>query len=59
VPPDESSRDAITYLHSRLNGHGGMIVVDAQGRYGIAHNTPRMAWALRTSSREAAGIEIS
>ena len=47
VPPDESSRDAITYLHSRLNGHGGMIVVDAQGRYGIAHNTPRMAWALR------------
>ena len=59
VPPDESSRDAITYLHSRLNGHGGMIVVDAQGRYGIAHNTPRMAWALRTNSREAAGIEIS
>ncbi len=59
VPPDESSRDAITYLHSRLNGHGGMIVVDAHGRYGIAHNTPRMAWALRTASRDDAGIEIS
>ena len=59
VPPDESSRDAITYLHKRLNGHGGMIVVDAHGRYGIAHNTPRMAWALRTVSREDAGIEIA
>src|SRR5207253_10844433 len=41
VPPDESARDGISYLHSRLNGHGGMIGVDAQGRFGIAHNTPR------------------
>src|SRR5207245_5455549 len=23
--PEESARDAIAYLHSRLNGHGGMI----------------------------------
>src|SRR6266567_6065619 len=52
VRPDESARDAISYLHSRLKGHGGMIVVDAQGRFGIAHNTPRMAWALRTVSRD-------
>ncbi len=59
VPPDESARDAISYLHSRLKGHGGMIVVDALGRFGIAHNTPRMAWAIRTSSRDDAGIEIS
>jgi beta-aspartyl-peptidase (threonine type) len=59
TPPDESARDAITYLHSRLNGHGGMIVVDSQGRFGIAHNTPRMAWAVRTVSRDDAGIEIS
>src|SRR3954451_4365772 len=59
VPSDESARDAIGYLHKRLNGHGGMIVVDAHGRYGIAHNTPRMAWAVRTVSRDDAGIEIS
>ena len=25
-----------------------MILLDAQGRFGIAHNTPRMAWAMKT-----------
>jgi beta-aspartyl-peptidase (threonine type) len=59
VPASESARDAIAYLHSRLNGHGGMIVLDAHGRFGIAHNTPRMAWAVRTISRDDAGIQIS
>ena len=59
TPPDDSARDAISYLHSRLNGHGGIIVVDARGRFGIAHNTPRMAWALRTATRDDVGIEIS
>jgi L-asparaginase / beta-aspartyl-peptidase len=57
--PEQSARDAIAYLHSRLNGHGGMIVVDANGRVGIAHNTPRMAWAVRSETRNDAGITIS
>ena len=38
----------MNYLKQRLNGHGGIILLDAQGRFGIAHNTPRMAWALHT-----------
>src|SRR5207237_1914944 len=59
IAPEKSAQDAIAYLHSRLNGHGGMIVVDRQGRFGIAHNTPRMAWAVRTVSRNDAGIKIS
>ena len=38
----------MNYLKDRLNGHGGIIVLDSQGRFGIAHNTPRMAWAVST-----------
>jgi beta-aspartyl-peptidase (threonine type) len=33
-----------------------MILLDAQGRFGIAHNTPRMAWALKTLKQENSGI---
>lgn len=56
--PELAAREAIGYLNSRVNGHGGMILLDARGRYGISHNTPRMAWGVRTSSREQVGIEI-
>jgi beta-aspartyl-peptidase (threonine type) len=55
--PDWVAKEAINYLQSRLNGHGGIILLDSKGRYGIAHNTPRMAWALRNSSGESTGIE--
>jgi beta-aspartyl-peptidase (threonine type) len=55
--PDWVAKEAINYLQSRLNGHGGIILLDAKGRYGIAHNTPRMAWALRTATGENSGIE--
>jgi len=46
----------MNYLKQRLNGHGGIILLDAQGRFGIAHNTPRMAWALHTEHKQDAGI---
>ena len=56
APPELATREAIGYLSSRLDGHGGMILLDARGRYGIAHNTPRMAWAAKTSNSEEGGI---
>ena len=56
--PELAAREAIGYLSSRVNGHGGMILLDARGRYGIAHNTPRMAWGVRTISGEQVGAEI-
>jgi beta-aspartyl-peptidase (threonine type) len=55
--PEWVAAEAIHYLESRVNGHGGMILLDARGRFGIAHNTPRMAWALKTVEQEASGIE--
>jgi beta-aspartyl-peptidase (threonine type) len=55
--PEWAALEAINYLKSRLNGHGGIILLDARGRFGISHNTPRMAWAFRTKERESSGIE--
>ena len=55
--PEWVSQEAINYLKSRVNGHGGIILLDSQGRIGIAHNTPRMAWAVKTTQREDSGIQ--
>ncbi len=44
--PQEAAVDAIEYLFQRLGGYGGIILMDRQGRVGLAHNTPRMAWGL-------------
>jgi beta-aspartyl-peptidase (threonine type) len=51
-----TAEQAIDLLAKRLNGHGGLIVLDAQGNYGIAHNTPRMAWGVRQDGHETSGI---
>jgi L-asparaginase / beta-aspartyl-peptidase len=55
--PEWVSQEAMNYLKSRVNGHGGIILLDAKGRVGISHNTPRMAWAYQTTKRAEAGIE--
>ena len=55
--PEWAAQESMNYLKERLNGHGGIIVLDIHGRFGIAHNTPRMAWALKTKKKEEAGIE--
>ncbi len=54
--PEWVAKEAMNYLKQRLDGHGGIILLDAQGRFGIAHNTPRMAWALRTAQQQEVGI---
>jgi beta-aspartyl-peptidase (threonine type) len=55
--PEWAAQEAMNYLKQRLNGHGGIIVLDAKGHFGIAHNTPRMAWAYKTTQKEDAGVE--
>jgi beta-aspartyl-peptidase (threonine type) len=57
--PEWAAQEAMNYLKQRLNGHGGIIVLNAQGQFGIAHNTPRMAWAMKTMQKEDAGVERS
>jgi len=55
--PEWVAKEAMNYLKQRLNGDGGIILLDAQGRFGIAHNTPRMAWAVQTVQKQEAGIQ--
>ena len=55
--PEWAAEEAMNNLQQRVNGHGGIIVLNAQGQFGIAHNTPRMAWACKTLKKEDAGIE--
>jgi L-asparaginase / beta-aspartyl-peptidase len=55
--PEWAAQEAMNYLKQRLNGHGGIIVLNAQGQFGIAHNTPRMAWACKTTQKEEVGVE--
>jgi len=55
--PEWSAQEAMNYLQQRVNGHGGIIVLNREGHFGISHNTPRMAWAYRTVKKQDAGIE--
>ena len=55
--PEWSAQEAMNYLKQRVNGHGGIIVLNREGHIGIAHNTPRMAWAYRTVMAQETGIE--
>jgi beta-aspartyl-peptidase (threonine type) len=57
--PAKVAPDAIHYLHRRLHGHGGIILLDGKGHFGLAHNTPRMAWAVRTPEKQDRGIKIA
>ena len=55
--PEIVARESISYLHRRLHGHGGIILIDRKGRIVVAHNTPRMAWAVRRAESASEGIE--
>jgi len=54
--PEWAAQEAMNYLKQRVNGHGGIIVLNPQGHIGIAHNTPRMAWAYKTVKKQEAGV---
>jgi beta-aspartyl-peptidase (threonine type) len=54
--PEWAAQEAMNYLQQRVNGHGGIIVLSPEGHFGIAHNTPRMAWAYKTVKKQESGI---
>ena len=54
--PQEAAGAAIAYLYNRLGGHGGVILLGPDGRIGLAHNTPRMAWGLATEEGKSLGV---
>jgi beta-aspartyl-peptidase (threonine type) len=58
IAPDLAAREAIAYLFNRLGGHGGIILLGPDGRFGLAHNTPAMAWGLATNKGLQTGLTI-
>lgn len=54
--PEIAAREAISYLYSRLGGHGGIILLGPDGRFGLAHNTPAMAWGVATPNGLQTGL---
>jgi beta-aspartyl-peptidase (threonine type) len=43
--PSEACRSAIDLMSKRVDGFGGLIMIDPRGRIGWHHNTPKMAFA--------------
>ncbi len=56
--PQDAAQASITYLAKRLNGHGGILLLAPDGRWGIAHNTPHMAWGVCDSQGQRIGTEF-
>jgi beta-aspartyl-peptidase (threonine type) len=56
--PEIAAREAISYLFNRLGGHGGIILLGPDGRFGLAHNTPAMAWGLATTAGLETGLGV-
>ncbi len=56
--PDVAAQQAIAYLFQRLGGHGGIILLAPDGQFGIAHNTPHMAWGVATQEGLRTGLVI-
>jgi beta-aspartyl-peptidase (threonine type) len=56
--PEQVAPEAMAYLLRRLGGHGGIILLAPDGRHGLAHNTPRMAWGVHTLEGPRVGTEI-
>ncbi len=58
--PAEACREAVAAMKSRVDGLGGIVMIDSRGTVGYHHNTPRMAFGFiegRTGNRKTA-IEI-
>ena len=58
VPPELAAQQAIAYLFQRLGGHGGIILLGPDGQFGIAHNTPHMAWGVATGEGLRTGLTV-
>jgi len=56
--PEIAAREAISYLFNRMGGHGGIILLGPDGRFGLAHNTPAMAWGLATPGGLQTGLSV-
>ena len=55
---DAAAAYGIQHLASKVDGLGGIVLLDRNGRPSVAYNTPRMARAYRTSEMKSDVIEV-
>jgi L-asparaginase / beta-aspartyl-peptidase len=58
VIPKLAAQQAIAYLYKRLGGHGGIILLAPDGQFGLAHNTPGMAWGIADAKGLRTGLTV-
>jgi beta-aspartyl-peptidase (threonine type) len=56
-PPQAAADAAIALLSRRTTGRGGLIILDREGRVGVAFSTPHMAYAFRTTATSRSDTE--
>jgi beta-aspartyl-peptidase (threonine type) len=56
--PALAGERGIEILRRKANGYGGVIIIDPEGKTGVAYNTPRMVRGIMTSGRKKAEIAI-
>ncbi|MFA6456031.1 MAG: isoaspartyl peptidase/L-asparaginase [Bacteroidota bacterium] len=55
---ETAARSGIERMKKKVDGFGGVIVLDHKGKPSVAYNTPRMARAYRTSEMNVDVIEV-
>jgi beta-aspartyl-peptidase (threonine type) len=58
ISPESAAQQAIAYLFARLGGHGGIILLGPDGNFGLAHNTPGMAWGVANREGQRTGLAV-
>ena len=58
LTPELAAQQAIAYLFKRLGGHGGIILLAPDGQFGLAHNTPHMAWGIADQNGLRTGLTL-
>jgi L-asparaginase / beta-aspartyl-peptidase len=55
-PVQEAADKALEYMNRRVNGRGGVIVLDTRGNIGHSYTTKRMVWASMKDGKIDSGI---
>ena len=53
---EQAARETIAQLSARVSGRGGLVAIDARGRWGWSRSTATMSWAVITAEGEDSGI---
>ena len=58
MQPGAATEAALQRMAERVQGHGGVILVDRHGCIGMMHTTERMAWAAAKGGEVRSGIDL-